>query len=89
MIIKPAPVEFLYSAITLPEFNIFAIQFGGVGIRWYALAYIAGLLIGIYLLRRESRLPGALMTPDQTDRLLNYLLIGIILGGAARLCFFL
>ena len=51
MIIKPAPVEFLQSAITLPEFNIFAIQIGGFGIRWYALAYIAGLLIGIYILR--------------------------------------
>ncbi len=88
MIIKPAPIEFLYSAITLPEFNIFAIQFGGVGIRWYALAYIAGLLIGIYILRRESRLPGALMMPDQTDRLLNYLLLGIILGGRLGYVFF-
>ena len=70
MIIKPTPVEFLHNAITLPEFNIFAIQFGDVGIRWYALAYIAGLLIGIYILREESRLPSAPMTPDQTDRAL-------------------
>ena len=53
MIIKPSPVEFLHNAITLPEFNIFAIQIGGVGIRWYALAYIAGLLIGIYILCRS------------------------------------
>ena len=88
MIITPAPVEFLHSAITLPEFNIFAIQFGDFGIRWYALAYIAGLLIGIYILRREAQLPGALMTPDQTDRLLNYLLIGIIFGGRLGYVFF-
>ena len=88
MIIKPAPVEFLQSAITLPEFNIFAVQFGGFGIRWYALAYIAGLLIGIYILRRQARLPGALMAPDQTDQLLNYLLIGIILGGRLGYVFF-
>ena len=88
MIIKLAPVEFLHSAITLPEFNIFAVQFGGFGIRWYALAYLAGLLIGIYILRRESRLPGALMTPDQTERLLNYPLIGIILGGRFGYVFF-
>ena len=81
MIIEPAPVEFLRSAITLPEFNPFAIQFGDFGIRWYALAYIAGLLIGFYILRREARLPTAVMTLDQTERLLNYLLIGIILGG--------
>ncbi|MBL6780935.1 MAG: prolipoprotein diacylglyceryl transferase, partial [Candidatus Puniceispirillum sp.] len=49
MTIQPKPVEFLHSAITLPEFNVFAIDFGGFGIRWYALAYIAGLLIGIYI----------------------------------------
>ena len=55
MTIQPKPVEFLHSAITLPEFNVFAIDFGGFGIRWYALAYIAGLLIGIYILRRETR----------------------------------
>ena len=75
MTIQPKPVDFLHSAITLPEFNVFAIDFGGVGIRWYALAYIIGMLIGIYILRQETRLPGSLMTPDQTDWLLNYLLI--------------
>ena len=54
MIIQPVPVDYLVSAITLPEFNVFAVQFGDFGIRWYALAYIAGLLIGIYILRRET-----------------------------------
>ena len=88
MIIKSAPVEYLQSAITLPEFNIFAIQIGGFGIRWYALSYIAGLLIGIYILRRQAQSPGALIAPDQTDRLLNYLLIGIILGGRLGYVFF-
>lgn len=88
MIIQPVPVDHLVSAITLPEFNVFAVQFGGFGIRWYALAYIAGLLIGIYILRRETRLATAVMTADQTDRLLNYLLIGIILGGRLGYVFF-
>lgn len=88
MTIQPVPVDYLSSAITLPEFNVFAIQFGDFGVRWYALAYIAGLLIGIYILRRETRLPNALMTADQTDRLLNYLLIGIILGGRLGYVFF-
>ena len=67
----------------------FAIQFGDFGIRWYALAYIAGLLIGIYILRREAQSPGALMTPDQTDHLLNYLLIGHHFWGTTWLRFFL
>ncbi|MEK9912203.1 MAG: hypothetical protein VW707_10340, partial [Candidatus Puniceispirillum sp.] len=42
-------------AIQLPEFNVFAVQFGDFGIRWYALSYIAGLLIGIYIIKRISR----------------------------------
>ena len=88
MIIELAPVEFMHSAITLPEFNTFAIKFGSFGIRWYALAYIAGLLIGIYILRREAQLPNGTMTLEQTDRLLNYLLIGIIVGGRLGYVFF-
>ena len=40
------------NAIILPEFNKFAVQYGAFGIRWYALAYLVGLLGGWLLLRR-------------------------------------
>ncbi|ADE40440.1 prolipoprotein diacylglyceryl transferase [Candidatus Puniceispirillum marinum] len=74
--------EILSSArIILPEFNEFAIQFGNFGIRWYALAYIAGLLIGFYLLKREANKADSVMTSVALDSLLNYVLIGIIAGG--------
>lgn len=69
------------TGIILPEFNPFAIEFGGFGVRWYALAYIAGLLLGYYLLRREAGRPGAPMSVGQLDSLLNHVLLGIILGG--------
>ena len=69
------------SGIILPKFNEFAIQFGDYGIRWYALAYIAGLLIAYYLLRREANRPNPIMSGTTLDSLLNYVLIGIILGG--------
>ena len=69
------------SGIILPEFNPFAIQFGDFGVRWYALAYIAGLLLGYYLLRREAGKAGAPMNLAQIDSLLNHVLFGIILGG--------
>ncbi|MDA7599287.1 prolipoprotein diacylglyceryl transferase [Alphaproteobacteria bacterium] len=67
--------------IILPEFNPFVIEFGGFGIRWYALAYIAGLVGGLFILRREARQPGAPLSLGQLDSLMNYVLIGIILGG--------
>ena len=68
-------------AIVLPEFNTFAVQFGGFGIRWYAIAYLVGLLTGWYLLRRENSHIGSPLRPETVDILLNYVLFGIIIGG--------
>ena len=68
-------------AIILPEFNTFAVQYGGFGIRWYAVAYLIGLLAGWYLLRREASYIGSPLRPETVDTLLNYVLFGIIIGG--------
>ena len=68
-------------AIILPEFNKFAVQFGAFGIRWYALAYLVGLLGGWLLLRREAKDPQSPLTIETVDTLLNYVLFGIIIGG--------
>ena len=68
-------------AIILPEFNKFAFQFGGFGIRWYAIAYLVGLLAGWYLLRREASQVGSPLRLETIDNLLNYVLFGVIVGG--------
>ncbi len=68
-------------AIILPEFNRFAVQFGGFGIRWYAIAYLVGLLAGWYLLRREASHIGSPLRLETVDILLNHVLFGIIVGG--------
>jgi len=68
--------------IILPEFDPFLINFGGIGIRWYALAYIVGLLGGYWILRHEARHhAGGPLTIDGVDSLLNHVLLGVILGG--------
>ena len=69
------------SAIILPEFNKFAVQFGGFGIRWYAISYLLGLLAGWYLLRREADKIDSPLSHETVDILLNYVLFGIIIGG--------
>jgi phosphatidylglycerol:prolipoprotein diacylglycerol transferase len=68
--------------------EIFAIEVGGItlALRWYALAYIVGLLIGWRLALaavREARLwTGAPpMNGDQIERLLTWVIVGVILGG--------
>jgi phosphatidylglycerol---prolipoprotein diacylglyceryl transferase len=68
--------------------EIFSVEVFGVtlALRWYALAYIAGLLIGWRLIVRlagTARLWAgpAPMTADQVERLLTWVIIGVILGG--------
>jgi phosphatidylglycerol:prolipoprotein diacylglycerol transferase len=66
----------------------FALPWGGeFGIRWYALAYVAGILLGwryAVALVRNSRLWGgrpATATSEQIDDLILWITLGIILGG--------
>ncbi len=68
--------------------EIFSVEVFGVtlALRWYALAYIAGLLIGWRLIVRlvgTARLWAgpAPMTADQVERLLTWVIIGVVLGG--------
>ncbi|MGO9485065.1 MAG: prolipoprotein diacylglyceryl transferase [Rhodomicrobium sp.] len=80
-------------AIAFPFSDPMAIHiYGHFGIRWYGLAYTAGLLLGWYYLRRlceDRRLwagPPA-MQPDQADDFLVWATLGTVLGG--RIGFFL
>ncbi len=72
--------------IVLPVFNSIAIEIGPIAIRWYALSYIAGIVLGwIYaraLLKRERLWGGpAPITLLQLDDFILWVTIGIILGG--------
>ena len=64
-----------------------ALQWGPLAIRWYALAYVAGILLGwryAVKLVRDPRLWGArapTATPLQIDDLVLWITLGIILGG--------
>ena len=69
--------------------DIFSIELGGFtfALRWYALAYIAGFLIGWRLIvaavRRPVLWPGqhAPMAPAAVESLLTWVILGVILGG--------
>ena len=73
--------------MVFPDFDPVLIHLGPVAIRWYALAYVAGILLGwryVVQLTRTPRLwsgsaPSA--TPLQIDDLVLWVTLGIILGG--------
>jgi phosphatidylglycerol:prolipoprotein diacylglycerol transferase len=52
-----------------------------IQIRWYSLAYIAGIILGWWYVTRLLRQPGAPMAPRHADDLVFYATLGILLGG--------
>src|ERR1700755_2640195 len=75
-----------FLAIAFPTFNPIAISIGPFAIRWYALAYICGIILGwIYaraMLKNEKLWGGpAPITLLQLDDFILWVTLGIILGG--------
>jgi phosphatidylglycerol:prolipoprotein diacylglycerol transferase len=58
-----------------------ALDLGFFELRWYSLAYLAGIFIGYWYLLKLLREPGAPMARRHADDLVFYAAIGIILGG--------
>ena len=68
-------------AIPFPMIDPVAADLGPFHIRWYALAYLAGILLGwryaILITRRQSFRPN----PVDIDDFMSWIVLGIILGG--------
>jgi phosphatidylglycerol:prolipoprotein diacylglycerol transferase len=78
-------------AIPFPDIGpeVFSISVGGMtfALRWYALAYIAGIVIGWRIIVAAVRRPAlwpedrAPMTPAEVEDFLTWAVVGIIAGG--------
>ncbi|HEY1925877.1 MAG TPA: prolipoprotein diacylglyceryl transferase [Caulobacteraceae bacterium] len=74
-------------AVELPRIKLGGMALGPFAIRWYALAYIAGILLGwryAVSLVRNARIWGGSRpsaTPLQIDDMVLWITLGIILGG--------
>lgn len=55
----------------------------GLDVRWYALAYIAGFVIGYFLFRRLMHVSDGtpLLSKQQLDDLMAAVILGVIVGG--------
>jgi phosphatidylglycerol:prolipoprotein diacylglycerol transferase len=83
-------------AVPIPAIHLGSLVLGPFPVRWYALAYIAGILLGwryCVSLVKNPRLWGArtpTMTPPQIDDLILWITLAIILGGRiGYICFYM
>nr|WP_294549416.1 prolipoprotein diacylglyceryl transferase [uncultured Rhodopila sp.] len=67
--------------LLFPQFDPVLIQIGPLAIRWYALAYIASLVIGWRMVRGLVQRPPVVATPLQVDDFLTWATLGVVLGG--------
>jgi phosphatidylglycerol---prolipoprotein diacylglyceryl transferase len=79
--------------LPFPAINPVLVQWGPLAIRWYALAYIAGLVLGWLLIRRivsDDRYWNGKKRPsaDSIDDLLVYCAFGVIIGGRVGIVLF-
>jgi phosphatidylglycerol---prolipoprotein diacylglyceryl transferase len=73
--------------IPFPAIDPIALEIGPLAVRWYGLAYAAGLILGWIYIRRLLNTPRlwkndtAPLGPDDADELLLWVAAGVIIGG--------
>ena len=84
----------IQTMLTFPAIDpeIFSVSLLGIelALRWYALAYIVGILIGWFIVVRAVSTPALWadnrppLTREQVEDLVFWIILGIILGGRGR-----
>jgi phosphatidylglycerol:prolipoprotein diacylglycerol transferase len=82
MLEPPAsPPPFTLAALEFPAIDPVIFELGPFALRWYALAYIAGLILGWRHILAIAPSIGSKVPPDAIDDFLVWATLGIILGG--------
>ena len=66
--------------IILPNIDPVALQLGPLAIRWYSLAYIAGILCAMFFLKKQNE-QHKIMSAEAYENWLVWAVLSIILGG--------
>lgn len=68
-------------ALRFPDFDPVAVEIGPLAIRWYALAYVAGILLGWQYVKLLARRGYARLTEAEVDDFVLWATVGVVLGG--------
>lgn len=67
--------------LPFPDIDPVAVQIGPLAIRWYAIAYIAGILLGWWYVTHLSRRWASPVTVEHLGDFVLWATLGIVLGG--------
>ena len=74
--------------LLFPNLDPVALQIGPLAIRWYALAYIAGIVLSWRLMRYLVARTPVIATSTQVDDFVSWATIGVVVGGRLGYCLF-
>jgi phosphatidylglycerol:prolipoprotein diacylglycerol transferase len=67
--------------LAFPAIDPVAVQIGPFAVRWYALSYLAGILLGWRYARTLARHSPHLVKPEDIDDFVVWATLGVVLGG--------
>lgn len=67
--------------LSFPDIDPVAFQIGPIAVRWYGLMYLLGFVGGYFLVKWLAPKRGVPLSKDALLGLINYLAIGVIVGG--------
>ncbi len=76
------------SGIPFPDIDPIIFQIGPLAVRWYALAYVAGILLGWFYIGKLLKRSPITMPKMLYDNLVIWTVLGVIIGGRLGYVFF-
>jgi phosphatidylglycerol:prolipoprotein diacylglycerol transferase len=67
--------------LAFPNIDPIAVAIGPIAIRWYALAYVVGLVLGWQYVKALARRYPGIIGGEEVDDLLMWAALGVLLGG--------
>ena len=71
-----------------PSIDPVILSLSFIEIRWYSLAYIFGLIFGLYLIKKLNKIKGNIISVNELDNFFLWAVLGIIIGGRIGYVFF-
>ena len=71
-----------------PSIDPVILSISFIDVRWYSLAYIFGLIFGLYLIKKLNKIKGNIISNNELDNFFLWAVLGIIMGGRIGYVFF-